>query len=117
MVGHAQHDAAEYVPRATLEEWQARDPIARYERRLTDNALWDAETKAALDARVERELAEDLAFAEASPFPLPETVAEGVYCDGCHTVAAEWRRPREPVTPSRESGGEAGREGKPPWPK
>jgi TPP-dependent pyruvate/acetoin dehydrogenase alpha subunit len=117
MVGHAQHDAAEYVPRATLEEWQARDPIARYERRLTDHTLWDAETKAALDARVERELAEDLAFAEASPFPPPETVAEGVYCDGCHTVAAEWRRPREPVTPSQESGGEADREGKPPWPK
>ena len=27
MVGHAQHDAAEYVPREMLEYWKARDPL------------------------------------------------------------------------------------------
>ena len=34
MTGHAQHDAAEYVPREMLEYWKARDPLSRYEKYL-----------------------------------------------------------------------------------
>ncbi len=37
MKGHAQHDPAEYVPRKMKEYWEARDPIAAYERYLTAN--------------------------------------------------------------------------------
>jgi len=103
MTGHAQHDAAEYVPREMFEYWKARDPLDLCEKRLTESALWDAKTKAELDARVERELAEDLAFAENSPFPPPELAEEGVYCEGCHTVSAEWRRPKEELMPPKSS--------------
>src|SRR5882672_4549476 len=45
MSGHAQHDAAEYVPKQTLEEWKKRDPLDRYETFLNENKLWDAKTK------------------------------------------------------------------------
>src|SRR5579871_2730423 len=45
MQGHAQHDAAEYVPRATLEEWKRRDPLDRFEKLPTEKKLWDAKTK------------------------------------------------------------------------
>src|ERR1700688_1174185 len=103
MTGHAQHDAAEYVPREMFEYWKARDPLERYEKHLTENRLWDAKTKADLDARVERELAEDLEFSENSPFPPPELAEQGVYCDGCHTIEAQWRRPQSEVMPPASS--------------
>ena len=25
--------------------------------------------------------------------PPPELAEQGVYCDGCHTIKAEWQRP------------------------
>ena len=103
MTGHAQHDATEYVPREMFEYWKARDPLDRYEKYLTENRLWDEKTKADIDARVERDLAEDLAFAESSPFPPPELAEQGVYCDGCHTVEARWQRPKEEVAPPKSS--------------
>jgi TPP-dependent pyruvate/acetoin dehydrogenase alpha subunit len=104
MKGHAQHDPAEYVPREMFEFWKARDPIPRYEKYLTENKIWDAKTKAELDSRIERELDENQKFAEESPLPPPETAEEGVYCAGCHTIEADWKRPKKEVTPPQSSG-------------
>jgi hypothetical protein len=103
MKGHAQHDPAEYVPKEMFEYWKARDPIARYEKYLTENKLWDAKKRAEIDARIERELNEDREFAENSPFPPPELAEQGVYCEGCHTIQAEWKRPKEEVMPPKSS--------------
>lgn len=103
MKGHAQHDPAEYVPKEMFEFWKARDPIARYEKYLTDNGLWDEKAKAQIDARIERELDEDQKFAEESPLPSPETAEQGVYCEGCHAVEPEWRRAKKEVTPPASS--------------
>ena len=99
MKGHAQHDPAEYVPKEMVEYWKARDPIARYEKFLTENKIWDAKTKSEIDSRIERELDEDQKFAEESPLPPPELAEQGVYCDGCHTIEADWQRPKEELTP------------------
>jgi TPP-dependent pyruvate/acetoin dehydrogenase alpha subunit len=103
MKGHAQHDAAEYVPKEMFAYWKARDPIARYEKYLTEHRLWDAKVKAEIDTRVERELDEDQRFAEESPLPSPDVAEQGVYCDGCHAVQADWRRPKEQVMPPAAS--------------
>jgi TPP-dependent pyruvate/acetoin dehydrogenase alpha subunit len=103
MKGHAQHDPAEYVPKDMFEFWKARDPIARYEKFLTERGLWDAKTKAEIDARIERELDEDQKFAEESPLPEPETAEQGVYCEGCHTIEPDWRRPKQEVMPPAAS--------------
>jgi TPP-dependent pyruvate/acetoin dehydrogenase alpha subunit len=103
MRGHAQHDAAEYVPKEMLEEWKKRDPLDRYENFLNENKLWDTKTKKEIDARIAREIQADVEFAENSPFPPPESAAEGVYCEGCHTVEADWKRPKEEVMPPRSS--------------
>jgi TPP-dependent pyruvate/acetoin dehydrogenase alpha subunit len=103
MRGHAQHDAAEYVPKQILEFWKKRDPIGRYEKFLSKNKLWDAKIKNEIESRVAREIQADVEFAENSPFPPPETAGEGVYCEGCHTVEADWKRPKEEVTPPRSS--------------
>jgi|SRR5579862_6783685 len=101
MRGHAQHDAAEYVPKEMLEFWRKKDPLDRYEKFLTQKKLWDAKTKKEVDARIAREIQVDVEFAESSPFPPPETAAQGVYCEGCHTIQAEWKRPIEEVTSPR----------------
>jgi TPP-dependent pyruvate/acetoin dehydrogenase alpha subunit len=103
MKGHAQHDPAEYVPKEMFEYWKARDPIARYEKYLTENKLWDSKKKAEIDTRIERELQEDREFAENSPLPPPELAEQGVYCEGCHTIQAEWKRPKEQVIPPKSS--------------
>jgi TPP-dependent pyruvate/acetoin dehydrogenase alpha subunit len=100
MKGHAQHDPAEYVPKQMFEYWKARDPIALYEKYLTENKIWDAKTKSEMDARIERELDEDQKFAEDSPLPPPELAEKGVYCeDGCHAITADWQRSKEELTP------------------
>jgi TPP-dependent pyruvate/acetoin dehydrogenase alpha subunit len=103
MKGHAQHDPAEYVPKEMVEFWKERDPIARYEKYLTERGLWDAKAKAEIDARIELELDEDQKFAEESPLPEAKTAAQGVYCEGCHTIEADWQRPKEQVMPPAAS--------------
>jgi TPP-dependent pyruvate/acetoin dehydrogenase alpha subunit len=103
MKGHAQHDPAEYVPKAMFDYWKAQDPIARYEAYLTEHKLWDAKKKSEIDARIERELEADQKFAEESPMPPPELAREGVYCDGCHTIEAAWQRPKKEVMPPASS--------------
>jgi pyruvate dehydrogenase E1 component alpha subunit/2-oxoisovalerate dehydrogenase E1 component alpha subunit len=103
MKGHAQHDPAEYVPKAMFEHWKARDPISHYEKYLTDHKLWDEQKKAEIDSRIERELDEDQKFAEESPLPPPELAEQGVYCEGCHEIKADWRRPKSDVMPPKAS--------------
>ncbi len=103
MKGHAQHDPAEYVPKEMFDFWKARDPIARYEKYLTERGLWDAKAKAEIDARIERELDEDQKFAEESPLPDAKTAEQGVYCEGCHTIESDWQRPKEQVMPPASS--------------
>ncbi len=103
MKGHAQHDPAEYVPREMFEYWQARDPIARYEKFLSRQGLWTEQEKRQILDRIEREIAEDLAFAENSPFPPPELAEQGVYCDDAYEIKPEWQRPIEEVLPPKAS--------------
>jgi hypothetical protein len=103
MKGHAQHDAAEYVPKAMMDYWKTQDPIARFERYLTEHRLLDTEKKSEIDARIERELDEDQKFAEESPMPPPELAEQGAYCNGCHTIEADWQRSKKEVTPPASS--------------
>jgi TPP-dependent pyruvate/acetoin dehydrogenase alpha subunit len=103
MRGHAQHDPAEYVPQQMFEYWKARDPIALYEKYLTENKIWDAKTKAEIDARIERELDVEQKFAEESPMPPAELAEEGVYCEGCHAIEATWQRAKAEVSPPASS--------------
>lgn len=79
MLGHAIHDGAEYVPRELLEEWQRRDPVETYERRLIAQGAADAVEIDEIKQRCAVEIADAIDFAEQSPLPDPATVEEGVY--------------------------------------
>jgi TPP-dependent pyruvate/acetoin dehydrogenase alpha subunit len=104
-LGHAQHDPAEYVPKEMRAHWEARDPIALYEKYLTSEKLLDAKSKKEIDEKLETLLAAEREFAENSPMPPAELAEEGVYCTGddCHKIRAKWERPVAEVTPPKSS--------------
>ncbi len=100
--GHAQHDPANYVPDWMRKEWEAKDPILRFEKYLTEKKLWSEKDKKEILERIERELKVELEAAEASPLPQPEEAALGVYCEeGCHEIRAVWKRSPGEVAPPR----------------
>ncbi len=53
--------------------------LRRYEKYLCEKKLMTAEEKGGLEARVEKEIRDDVAFAEASPFPAPEQASRCVW--------------------------------------
>src|SRR6201997_5663059 len=51
-LGHAQHDPAEYVPREMRAYWEARDPIALYEKFLRAEKLLDDKGKKEVEEKI-----------------------------------------------------------------
>jgi TPP-dependent pyruvate/acetoin dehydrogenase alpha subunit len=104
-LGHAQHDPAEYVPKEMRAYWEARDPIALYEKFLTSEKLLDAKDKKEIEKKLDTLLAAEREFAENSPMPPAELAETGVYCTGddCHKIRAKWERPIAEVTPPKSS--------------
>ena len=78
MRGHGEHDDMRYVPSELLEEWSKKDPIARFERFLLGRGVRQDDLEDVV-RRLDGQLGEDLAWAQASPFPTAETLLDGVY--------------------------------------
>jgi TPP-dependent pyruvate/acetoin dehydrogenase alpha subunit len=77
MHGHGAHDDHKYVPREMLEQWAQRDPIERYEKKLSAAGVdVDAIRKSAKDW-----VDEETDWALAQPMPDPSTATEGVFAD------------------------------------
>ena len=68
-----------YRSEAEFQAWRERDPIARHRRLLTEAGVLDAEQEAAFVRTIEDEIAKAFAFAEAAPYPDPDSAGEGVY--------------------------------------
>jgi hypothetical protein len=104
-MGHAQHDPAEYVPKEMRSYWEARDPIALYEKFLTGEKILDSTVKKEIEEKLDRLLAAEREFAENSAMPPSELAETGVYCTGddCHKIRAKWERPIAEVTPPKSS--------------
>jgi len=64
--------------REVFEEWRRKDPILLFDKFLIAKKLMTPEEKAAIEDRIEREIREDVAFAESSPFPQPQDAARPV---------------------------------------
>ena len=101
--GHAQHDPAEYVPPAQRAYWEKRDPIALYEKFLTEEKILDPKGKKETDEQLTALLEKEREFAENSPMPPPELAGEGVYCTGpeCHDLQPQWERPIDELFPPK----------------
>lgn len=84
MTGHSAHDAAEYVPKEVFEREAKKDPIVRLEKLLLSHRAMTREQIGEIDERVQKEVDEAVAFAEASPMPKGAEALEAVYSDdGC----------------------------------
>ncbi|HKR01775.1 MAG TPA: thiamine pyrophosphate-dependent dehydrogenase E1 component subunit alpha [Pyrinomonadaceae bacterium] len=78
--GHAEHDDQRYVAEGEVEWWeQNNDPVDRYERYLVERQAATREKLEEITADINRELDEDVAWAESSPMPEAEQAAYGVY--------------------------------------
>ena len=81
MRGHEEASGTEYVPARLIEEWAAKDPILRFERELDARGVLPAVDRAALRARLKRQVDDlaDLAFESPSPESTPEAELADVY--------------------------------------
>ena len=105
MRGHAQHDAADYVPKEMRDYWEKRDPIVRHEKLLIERKILDSKTKAEIESKISALLEKERDFAENSPMPPADFAEQGVYCTGddCHKIRPDWQRPLAEVTPPKSS--------------
>jgi TPP-dependent pyruvate/acetoin dehydrogenase alpha subunit len=88
--GHSEADKADYVPPALREEWLAKDPINRFEAYLTQEGILTPERKAEIEARVKAVVDDAVRFAEQSPAPDGETVADYLFApDGPIAIVGE----------------------------
>ncbi|MGO9740062.1 MAG: thiamine pyrophosphate-dependent dehydrogenase E1 component subunit alpha [Roseiarcus sp.] len=77
--GHSRSDRNRYRSKEEIEAWKARDPILAFERDLQTFGLMTTADIEAVRAKAEREIAEGIAFAEASPWPSPADLLRDVY--------------------------------------
>ncbi len=89
MHGHAAHDDMKYVPKEQVEEWRARDPIDRQEKRLRALGVDVDELRASVAAEIEAAAVEAL----AGPMPAGDGVLEGVFCEGEAQVLGDGQAP------------------------
>jgi pyruvate dehydrogenase E1 component alpha subunit len=64
---------------AEVESWKGNDPIAQLERRLREQGYLDDSELATMERDIVGALDAAVAFAEASPFPLPEQATDDVF--------------------------------------
>ena len=68
--GHSRSDRNRYRTKEEIEAWQARDPIARFEKEIVALGFATEAQIEAIAAEVEKEMAEAVAEASASPWPV-----------------------------------------------
>jgi pyruvate dehydrogenase E1 component alpha subunit len=85
--GHSRSDRNRYRAREEIEAWKARDPIASLEAEIVALGLATEPRVAVIAAEVEKEMAEAVAAASASPWPAVVDVARDVYSSAEHTAS------------------------------
>ncbi len=76
---HSMYDPELYRSREEVEQWKKRDPLVTYEARLRQWGLLTDAEKAKIEAAVDAEVAEAVAFAEAGPWEPVEDLTKDVY--------------------------------------
>jgi TPP-dependent pyruvate/acetoin dehydrogenase alpha subunit len=79
IMGHSKSDSGSYRSKEEVEEWKRKDPIKRMKKCLLKAGNATDQELAALEGKAEKTIQEAVAFAEASPEPLLDTVEQDVY--------------------------------------
>lgn len=81
MKGHAEHDNQAYVAPELIEQWKAKDPLARYEKVLLELGVATADDFVRIQQRVRQEIDTATDEAERSPMPDPADAGRGLYIE------------------------------------
>jgi len=76
---HSMYDPELYRSKEEVEQWKKRDPLVTYEARLRQWGLLTDAEKAKIEAAVDAEVAEAVAFAEAGPWEPVADLTKDVY--------------------------------------
>jgi TPP-dependent pyruvate/acetoin dehydrogenase alpha subunit len=79
--GHYEGDPQVYRRSGELEEWMARDPVPGFRAQLLAENICDEVGLVEIEASVQAQLDEAVAFAATSPIPAVEEAMEGVYAE------------------------------------
>jgi TPP-dependent pyruvate/acetoin dehydrogenase alpha subunit len=79
MHGHSASDDASYVPASLLEEWKGKDPITRYEARLSADGILTPDLRAEIETAIQADIQTALEAAVSDAYPEGRDAAEGVY--------------------------------------
>jgi pyruvate dehydrogenase E1 component alpha subunit len=77
--GHSMADPEQYRTKEEVAQWRARDPIPAFASLLIREGVIDEDEHAELDAQALAQVDAAVEFAEASPFPAPESLYDDVY--------------------------------------
>jgi pyruvate dehydrogenase E1 component alpha subunit len=77
--GHSMADPEQYRSKDEVAQWRARDPIPAFAALLVREGVIDEDERAELDAQALARVDAAVEFAEASPFPAPESLYDDVY--------------------------------------
>ena len=77
--GHYEGDPGAYREALAADDWQAKDPVLRLQRRGVESGWFTAEDAAAADRDAAAAVEDAVTFARASPFPEPSLTEELVY--------------------------------------
>jgi pyruvate dehydrogenase E1 component alpha subunit len=80
--GHSMADPEEYRTKEQVEEWRRRDPIEVFGSRLVEAGVLEEDERSRLDREATEEVDRAVEFADASPFPAPESLYDDVYVLG-----------------------------------
>jgi pyruvate dehydrogenase E1 component alpha subunit len=80
--GHSMADPEDYRTKEQVAEWRKRDPIELFSRRLVEEGVLNEEGLRALDEAAIARVDDAVGFADASPFPAPESLYDDVYVLG-----------------------------------
>jgi pyruvate dehydrogenase E1 component alpha subunit len=77
--GHSMADPEQYRSKEEVAHWRERDPIPVFGDLLEREGIVDAPERERIDERARAQVDEAVAFADASPFPTPESLYDNVY--------------------------------------
>jgi len=77
--GHSMADPEQYRSKEEVAQWRARDPIPAFGEKLVREGVIDEQRRAQIDGEAVERVDAAVAFAEASPFPAPESLYDDVY--------------------------------------
>lgn len=80
--GHSMADPEQYRSKEEVAQWRARDPIPAFGDRLIAEGVIDEADRARIDADAIARVDAAVEFADASPFPAPESLYDDVYVLG-----------------------------------